>query len=83
MPHSETGTFRATFGLQYAAEPHPTLPAAHPEGWLEVRGVTEEQARSLVHALTGGHYAFLYRETEITRDTFPRGALYVLEMTQP
>lgn len=83
MHHSPTGTFRATFGLKYAAEAHPTLPAAHPDGWLEVRGVTEEQARALVHVLTGGLYAFLYRETEITRDTFPRGPLYVLEMTQP
>jgi hypothetical protein len=83
MTHSETGTFCATFGVQYARTPHPTLPAAHPDGWLEVRGVTEEQALALVQALTGGLYAVLYREEEIAREFFPRGAIYVLEMTQP
>ena len=33
-------TIYATFGQKYSYEPHPTLPFAHPDGWLTVTAPT-------------------------------------------
>lgn len=49
-----------TFGVGYCDEPHPYLDAAHPDGWLRVRGHTYGEALDAAFALTRGKHAFDY-----------------------
>lgn len=57
-----TQRFYATFGVQYAHDPHPVLPPefCNPDGVMEVIAPDMERARALVSAATDNAYAFLY-----------------------
>lgn len=52
--------YRVTFGQRYHREPHPTFPAAHPDGWLAIDATDEDTAREVAHLMLGTHWAFLY-----------------------
>ncbi len=52
--------FRVTLGVQYAREPHPTYPAAHPDGWIAVLAVDELAARRALSGALGGAYSSIY-----------------------
>lgn len=74
--------FRVTFGQQYAREAHPTLPEAHPDGWLAVFATSEEEARSTAFAVCGPRWAFLYDTAETSPgvwDLYPLGELARVE----
>lgn len=81
-----TCTLYVTFGHQYAREPHPRFPLAHPDGWLTLiiadceRTDAEAEARHMLMHLLDNRYAFLY--DTITDDDrrmfFPRGELACL-----
>lgn len=72
-------TYYVTMGLQYRHDAHPMIPAplANPDGWLEVHAESESEAREIVQAVLGSHYAFMYREDSFTnRDKYhPLGCL--------
>lgn len=53
-------TFYVTFGVNYAHEPHPYWPGAHPDGYLEVLAPDEEQARALVRTFIGLKWSHMY-----------------------
>lgn len=76
--------YRLTFGHRFAREPHPTFPAAHPDGWVTIIADTWEQARRFAFDHFGQSWAFLYTEEEFGADgswtqpmdvVFPRGEL--------
>jgi hypothetical protein len=69
--------FYVTFGQQYAREPHPTCPGAHPDGWLQVEAGTEDAARQLVTDVIGRHWAFIYDERP-SLALFSRGCIGVV-----
>ena len=82
-PYEYTFTVYATFGQKYAHETHPTLPFAHPDGWLTVTAPNEQIAyRALQKATTPPgetvpHYAFTYSDPrELT--LYPRGELALI-----
>lgn len=64
-----------TFGQRYAREPHPTFPAAHPDGWLEIEAPNYAAANQAAHDFLGSHFALLYEERNFDPSFFPRGPL--------
>jgi hypothetical protein len=68
-------TFYVTFGIQYADEPHPLWPKAHPDGYLTIIAKDEEMARRLTAALLATRWAFMYSHEEFDRTKFSRGEL--------
>ena len=70
-----------TFGVQYADEPHPHLSAAHPDGWLRVRGHDFGEAWASGHRLTGGAYSTSYPVERFHPERFPRGELMFCDLT--
>lgn len=67
-----------TFGVRYARESHPTLPLAHPDGYLRVTGAEDQEAaRAAVIAAIDRDWAFDYTEPPSARYA-PRGELAVL-----
>lgn len=52
--------YRFTVGVQYARKAHPSMPHAHPDGWLAVHASTQDEARALAVALLGREWAFDY-----------------------
>lgn len=63
-----------TFGTQYAREPHPRLPFAHPDGYLTIEAPDYNTALRTAFALTGGAHGTDYsdRPSDIT---YQRGEL--------
>jgi hypothetical protein len=59
--------FAVTMGVQYRHEPHPDLPAdlANPDGYLLVQAENESDARKIIDAVIGSHWAFIYPEDEL------------------
>lgn len=72
-----------TFGQRYRHERHPTLPEAHPDGWLEIRGLPYSLARAVAQGLTDGAFAFDYVGDDFDPKWHPRGAFLVIEATRP
>lgn len=70
-----------TFGVGYCDEPHPYLDAAHPDGWLRVRGHTYGEALDAAFALTRGKHAFDYPADRFHPERFPRGELMFCDLT--
>jgi hypothetical protein len=73
-------TYFVTFGQRYRHEPHPTFPAAHPDGWVEVSpdyalGVT---AYELVNAVLGTAWASMYG-AEFDRSLYSLGCLGIID----
>lgn len=52
--------YRFTIGVQYAREPHPSMPHATPNGWLAVHASSRDEARALAGAVLGREWAFDY-----------------------
>ena len=73
-----------TFGAMYTAEePHPSGLPAFGKGWWEVQGVSRDQARSIVFALTEGQYAFDYESGAITESHYPLGCTFRISAAEP
>jgi hypothetical protein len=72
---SDLHEYRVTFGFRYAREPHPTFPAADPNGWLTVMAPDEETARALVVARIGRAWAFMYPAERMSESYYPRGEI--------
>lgn len=72
------GTYFVTFGNLYRHEAHPVLPGAHPDGWLELRGMTYADALQTALRLTDGGYSSIYEEAEFEtmKHHYPRGAMF-------
>lgn len=70
-----------TFGVGYCDEPHPYLDAAHPDGWLRVRGHTYGEALDAAFALTRGKHAFDYPADRFNPAHYPRGELMFCDLT--
>ena len=67
--------FRVTFGQKYRREDHPTLPEAHPDGWLAVFAADEHQARLLTFDKLGTAWSMLRPPMPDDLDWYPRGEL--------
>lgn len=72
--------FRFTFGVKYSHEPHPFWPGAHPDGWLTVLAVDEDEARTLVRPYIGNIYAFSYPLDRFKEEYHPMGELARITM---
>jgi hypothetical protein len=73
-----------TFGLKYRQEEHPTLgPIVDPDGWLEIRGLSAETARSLAFALTGGMHMTDYGADRFKKENHTAGAFMVVDVSYP
>jgi len=70
-----------TFGIKYASEPHPHLRAAHPDGWLRVRGHSYGEAWDAGYALAGALYAFDHPVEYFKSEHYPRGELMFCDLT--
>lgn len=70
-----------TFGIKYESEPDPYLRAAHPDGWLRVRGHDYEEAWDAGFRLTGNQHAFDYPVEHFHPERFPRGELMFCDLT--
>lgn len=77
-----THEYRVTFGQQYAQDPHPRWPWAHPDGWVTVVAPNYEAARAAAFGMLGRFWAFIYgpgADEEIAdvdwATLFPRGEL--------
>lgn len=70
-----------TFGVKYRDEPHPYLTAAHPDGWLRVRGHSLREALDIGGAITLGLYAFYYPADRFNPASYPRGELMFCDLT--
>lgn len=73
MQKTEMIEYRVSFGAQYAIEPHPRFPAAHPDGWLSVFASDELLARLAVAAVIGTAWSGIYHPED---DWYPRGGDY-------
>jgi len=86
MPTNLT-EYRVTFGLQYAHEPHPRFPAAHPDGWVAVFASDELIARCAAVAVLGTAWSSIYHPEDEWypwgAGYYPRGELGRLESTDP
>lgn len=77
-----------TFGVQYAHEPHPSATEdmpIHPDGWWEVKASSYGLAGVVVHALTGGKWAFGYtglgtERGQLDPSYHPLGCIYRVEI---
>lgn len=71
--------FMVTFGQKYRQEPHPFIPAAHPDGVGTVWAKGYEAAVALVQERTGIYYSGVYEwsDDDVTR-YYPRGSLFVI-----
>jgi len=85
MPINVT-EYRVTFGSQYAHEPHPRFPAAHPDGWVAVFALDELVARHAAVAVLGTAWSSIYHPEDAgyprgDHDSYSRGELSRLEST--
>jgi hypothetical protein len=80
--------YRLTFGQQYAREPHPKLPAAHPDGWVTILVEDEDSADAAYAAArvialrhAGRHWCDVYEpgddgfDEAYWQSLYPRGEL--------
>jgi hypothetical protein len=75
-------SFYITFGCQYAREPHPTYPDAHPDGYVTIIAPDERTARGAAFAAFGQAWSMIY--TEPPEPYFaPRGELTRLVASYP
>ena len=82
VPGPDTHYF--TIGVKYQNERHPALGwIADPQGWIEVRGCTEDVARDLVTAAVGSAWAFHYSADRFNRNSYPKGAFLVIDLAFP
>jgi hypothetical protein len=80
----EPTTTYFTFGTMYRDEErHPSGLPAVGNGWWEVEGVSHEQARAMVHALTDGNFAFAYTEENFRPEFYPLGCTYRITAGEP
>jgi hypothetical protein len=79
--------YRVTFGAQYAHEPHPRFPAAHPDGWVAVFASDELIARRAAVTVLGTAWSSIYHPEDEWypwgAGYYPRGELGRLESTDP
>lgn len=54
--------YRITFGQQYAIDPHPTFPAAHPNGYVTILAESYDEARDIAIRHLGRRFAFQYEQ---------------------
>lgn len=67
--------FAVTFHSWWAAQPHPTFPAADPAGYLIVAAPDWDAARTAVIAELGHDWAQIIPVTEFDAQHYPRGEL--------
>ncbi len=70
--------FFVTFGQQYAKEPHPSFPSAHPDGWVVVEAPDWDSARGIIVEELGIHWSGLYGKEYFMTDAsrlYPKGEL--------
>lgn len=67
--------FYLTFGVQYAVEPHPTLPRVDPDGYIIVHAPDEITAREMVIQRCGRAWSMLYPEDDWQPSFFPAGPM--------
>ena len=82
-----TNTTYISFGVQYSHEEHPFLPWVHPDGYLAIVNVPNEDIRiNVAFALTRGKHSFDYNDDEMNdpdfRNHFPLGALRTVDGAQ-
>lgn len=75
--------FYVTFGQKYANEPHPKLPEAHPNNWVEVEAWGEMAARAIVHAHLGMNWAMIYDENQWDQRFYPGKCIKILATKTP
>jgi hypothetical protein len=73
-----------TFGQKYRREPHPTFPAAHPDGYVTVVAEDFEDCRRQTLAVLGRAWAFDYAPGELDVEKWaPLGELGRIENGVP
>lgn len=71
-------TYYLTFGQQYRDEPHPSGNEIHPDGWVEIKAKTYDDARRQAFATFGVYWCWLYGN-EFEPESFPLGCLMTIE----
>lgn len=61
-----------------ADEEHPTLPTAHPHGYVEVDAPDETKARKRASQMLGFNWSVLYPAADFDQSYYPRGCLAVI-----
>lgn len=83
----ELTEWRVTFGSRYSYEPHPTFPAAHPDGWLTVCAPNYGAARTYTVGLLWTAWSDIHAAADFEDTAFdghvyyPRGELARHEVT--
>lgn len=75
--------FYVTFGQRYSRERHPSLPAAHPDGWVVVVAPNMDAARHYAHLRLGSHWSGIYDAEDHNPDLYPLGELARIGVGQP
>jgi len=59
-----------------------TFACIHPlhDGWIEIKAMTEHDAREYCHSIQGPKWAFLYTQEEFRPNMFPKGCLAQVEV---
>lgn len=60
--------FIITFGDQYRREPHPTFPAAHPDGFVTIEAADIARARAIAFDRFGQKWSMAYSKEEFESD---------------
>ena len=67
--------FRVTFPQRFRNEPHPTLPQAHPDGWLTIEAPSLGLARDIAFYRLGDEWAFIYPDDDMRDHLYPLGEI--------
>lgn len=73
--------FYLTFGSRYAYEPHPTFPAATPDGYVTIVAEDYSTARAFAFETFGDRWSSIYEEHEALLDFYPVGELESFTVT--
>lgn len=79
--------YHVTFGQQYPREPHPTFPAAHRDGWVDVVACDLVRAREIAFQALGVKWSEMYPDDDQWRQDrrlyYPLGCLATFSEEKP
>lgn len=71
-------TYFITFGQRYRYERHPKDARITPDGWVEVKASSSEEARLIAAAFFGDTYSFIYEKRSFDPSFYPKRCLFRL-----
>jgi len=67
--------YYATFPPKYSDNSHPTLPAAHPDGYLTINATSETEASAKVQSRIADDYSMIYTAPDFDKSLYPLGSI--------